>query len=149
MKLKSGKNNKPVIATPVNGNGNEKEKGKGQSHIIAAAQQFSGPIPPPEVFQKYGDVIPDAPERILKVFEKDSQHTRDMQKAALDAETKRDLRAQWMAFTIMLAAIGLTAFAVVYGNSAAGIITGLATMFLGLRVLFVNKNNEPTNKNNT
>ncbi len=133
--MKSSNNNKPEIASPVNGNGNK--KGKGQ--VIAAAQQFSGPIPPPEVFQQYGHVIPDAPERILKVFELDSQHTRDMQKAALDAETKRDSRAQWMAFGIMLAALGLTALAVVYGNAASGIITGLATMFLGLRVFFVNK----------
>ena len=134
MKLKSN-NNEPIVASPVVENGNK--KGKGQ--VIAAAQQFSGPIPPPEVFEKYGYVIPDAPERILKVFELDSQHTREMQKAALEAETKRDSRAQWMAFSIMLAALGLTALAVIYGNAASGIITGLATMFLGLRVLFVSK----------
>lgn len=122
-------------------------KGKKNSkNAIAASEQglvvtasFAGPIPPPEVFQQYGNVVPDAPERILKVFEADSQHTREMQKAALEAEIKRDSRAQWMAFAVMIAALGLTALAVVYGSVPAGIVIGLATLFLALRVLFVSK----------
>lgn len=64
----------------------------GNGKIIAAAQQFAGPIPHPEIFRQYGEVVPDAPERILGVFEKDSQHTRDIQMAALNAEVARDSR---------------------------------------------------------
>lgn len=130
--MKNNKNTTPAVASS--------KDGKGQ--VIATSQQFSGPIPPPEVFRQYGQVIQDAPERILKVFELDSQHTREMQADALKAETSRDSRAQWMAFIIMLASLGLTAIAVIYGNAAAAIITGLATMFLALRVLFVKKNSE-------
>lgn len=66
-----------------------------------------------------------------------------MQLAALKAETERDLRAQWMSFVIMLASLGLTSLAVIYGNAATGIVTGLATLFLALRVLFIKKDNGP------
>lgn len=115
------------------------DENKEKSSVIAA-QRFVGPIPPPEIFKQYGEIVPDAPERILKVFEEDSQHTRTMQSAGLKAEVDRDRRAQWMAFVIMLAALVLTGVAIVFGqNIAPGIITGLATLFLALKVLFPSK----------
>ena len=104
-------------------------------------EQHMGPIPSPEVFKRYGEIVHDAPERILKVFEQDSQHTRDMQKIALTGEVSRDARAQWMAFVIMIAALGVTTAVIILGkNLTAGIITSLGTLFLALRVLFVGKN---------
>lgn len=131
--MKNNKSNKPATVPPK----------QEQAQVIATAQGFVGPIPHPEIFRQYGLVVPDAPERILKVFEQDSQHTREMQKAALKAETARDTRAQWMAYTVMMALIGLTAFAIRYGNTASGIAVGLATMFMALKVLFIKKNDEP------
>ena len=50
---------------------------------------FKGPIPSPEIFAKYGEVVPGSPERILKVFEEDSRHARDIQMAALQAKIDR------------------------------------------------------------
>lgn len=42
---------------------------------------------------KYGEVIPDAPERILRVFEEDSRHARDIAVAALNAQKADNKRA--------------------------------------------------------
>jgi uncharacterized membrane protein len=117
-----------------------------QEHQLVAAQ-FSGPIPSPEVFKQYGMVVPDAPERILQVFEKDSEHTREMQKIALQGEIDRDSRGQWMAFIIMIASLGLTAIAIIYQQNIAGIVTGLATLFMALKVLYGNKNSSSKNDN--
>lgn len=86
----------------------------------------------------------------MKVFEQDSKHTRDMQKDALSAEIKRDTRAQWMSFIIMLVALAVTAVSIIFGkNIAPGIITGLGTLFVALRVLYIGKKKEPpiVNKN--
>ena len=106
--------------------------------------QYAGPIPPPEIFKKYGEIIPTAPERILRVFEQDSEHTRQMQKLALTGEINRDKRAQWMAFGIMIVALGVTMVVIILGkNITAGIITSLGTLFLALRVLFIGKKEEP------
>ena len=125
---------------PIAGSSPHVERVKHLERLEHSIQRHEGPIPSPEVFKGYREVIPDAPERIMKVFELDSQHTRDMQKLALTAEIKRDMRAQWMAFFIMIASLGLTAATVLLGKSiTAGIITGLGTLFLALGVLFVSK----------
>ena len=114
-----------------------------QRHSIEHIYQYIGPIPSPELFRKYGEVVPDAPERILRVFEQDSQHRREMQKLSITFKTRRDTRAQWMAFVIMVVALGVTAVSVIFGqNVAPGIITGLATLFLALKVLFIGEKKE-------
>lgn len=142
------RNNKDkIIPAPKENKGPVNALSSGPHRVgrhIEHREEFTGPIPSPEVFRQYGEVVHDAPERILKVFEQDSQHRREMQKLSLISETNRDSRAQWMAFVIMVVALGVTAASVIYGrNVAPGIISGLATLFLALRVLFVGKKKEP------
>jgi uncharacterized membrane protein len=70
-------------------------------HIVAQQTHFQGPIPHPDIFRQYGDVIPDAPERILRVFEEDSKHTRDIQTAALVAQKEDNKRVHWMSWSLI------------------------------------------------
>lgn len=74
--------------------------------IIATHAQYEGPLPPPALFRDYGAVVPDAPERILKQFEANSNHFRETSTNALKAEISVDRRAQWMAFFLVIAGIG-------------------------------------------
>ena len=37
--------------------------------VVAETKFSSGPLPAPEEFQRYGEVLPDAPERILRMAE--------------------------------------------------------------------------------
>ena len=37
---------------------------------LETEHSFRGPLPAPEDFKAYGDVIPDAPERILSMMER-------------------------------------------------------------------------------
>lgn len=69
--------------------------------VVAQQTHFQGPIPHPDIFRQYGEVIPDAPERILRVFEEDSKHTRDIQMAALDAQKADNHRVHWMAWSLI------------------------------------------------
>ena len=133
----------PLSVGPVGPRSLEQIKRIERIERIEQHMEFAGPIPSPKVFGKYAEVIPDAPERILRVFEQDSQHTRDMQMTALAGDISRDGRAQWMAFAIMIAALGVTTAVIILGkNITAGIITSLGTLFLSLRVLFVGKKKE-------
>lgn len=101
---------------------------------LVAHQSFSGPLPHPEIFQKYGEIIPNAPERILKVFEDDSIHARDIQFAALDAERRDNKRAHWMAWSLIFSGYLLVAFlswigkdwlaGIALGTTLAGTIAG-------------------------
>lgn len=72
-----------------------------QQAVVAKQTHFQGPIPHPEIFAQYGQVIPDAPERILRVFEEDSKHARDIQKAALEAQKADNHRVHWMAWSLI------------------------------------------------
>ena len=101
---------------------------------LVSHQSFSGPIPHPEIFRKYGEIIPDAPERILQVFEDDSRHVRAIQFAALNAECRDNRRAHWMAWSLIFAGFVLVAFlawlgkdwlaGVALGTTLAGTIAG-------------------------
>ncbi|MDR1934574.1 MAG: DUF2335 domain-containing protein, partial [Candidatus Accumulibacter sp.] len=75
-------------------------------------ETFSGPIPHPEILKKYAEIVPDAPERILAVFEKDSEHLRVIEREALRAEVHETRLRNWMAF-------GLAGFSLVAGTAAA------------------------------
>lgn len=102
---------------------------------LVAHQSFSGPLPHPDIFQKYGEIIPNAPERILKVFEDDSRHVRDIQFAALDAERRDSRRAHWMAWSLIFSGFVLVAFlawlgkdwlaGIALGTTLAGTIAGV------------------------
>lgn len=77
---------------------------------VTHTEQFNGPIPHPDIFRKYGDVIPDAPERILRVFEEDSRHVREISKAALDAQREDNKRIHWMAYSLIAGGYAMAAF---------------------------------------
>jgi len=113
-----------------------------QQRLVAVRQErtsFNGPIPHPDIFKKYGEVIPDAPERILRVFEEDSKHSREMQSKALDAQKGDNRRVHWMAYSLIAGGYVMSAvFALMDKDWLAGIvltttIVGTVTGFLQSR----------------
>ena len=99
-------------------------------------QSFDGPLPHPEIFRQYGQVIKSAPERILKVFEDDSEHLRHMQREALIAQRDDNRRVQWMAFCLIAGGYLMAAwFAYMEKNALAGIV--LTTTIIGTVVGFL------------
>ena len=106
---------------------------------VVSQQTFSGPIPHPDIFKKYGEVIPDAPERILRVFEEDSRHTREISSAALVAQKEDNRRSHWMAWSLIfsgLLLIGILAYLgkdVLAGIVAASTLAGTIAAFLQAR----------------
>lgn len=105
------------------------------TELTAQHSSFEGPIPHPEIFRQYGDVIPDAPERILKVFEDDSAHAREIQTAALLAQKGDNHRVHWMAWSLIASGYGLSALfahwdkdwlaGIILSSTLLGTITGL------------------------
>jgi uncharacterized membrane protein len=74
----------------------------GKTTTILASEQFKGPLPHPDIFKKYGEIVPDAPERILRDFEETSRVGREAHMDALHLAAKESRRVQWMAFTLIL-----------------------------------------------
>lgn len=90
---------------------------------VIQQSKFQGPIPHPDIFKKYGEVVADAPERILRVFEQDSEHARKIQVAALEAQKSDNRRVHWMAWSLIAGGYVLAGvFAAFDKDVLAGII---------------------------
>ena len=139
--------NKPVIYEPKEDIVSPIPKDKAGIIGIESSSFFNGPLPPPEIFREYGNVVNDAPERILRVFEQDSKHVREMQSKALEMERVRDTRAQWMTFGVMVLSLSTLVFSVIYGNLSTSIATGIVTVITSTRLFFIRNNpNKDTKK---
>ena len=113
-----------------------------QRSIIAHAfsamvdrKTFSGPLPAPEDFKAYQDVMEDAPERILTMAEKQMAHRFECEKKIIDSRIRESRIGQIMAFIIAIFSIGIVCFLGYKGHdwlagSITAIIVGLASIFL-------------------
>ena len=96
---------------------------------------FSGPLPAPEDFKAYQDVMADAPERILTMAEKQMAHRFECEKKIIDSRIRESRIGQIMAFIIAIFSIGIVCFLGYKGHdwlagSITAIIVGLASIFL-------------------
>lgn len=102
--------------------------------LVVTNSRFEGPLPHPDIFKRYSETIPDAPERILHQFELDSIHIRDMQSGALAAQKEDNARVHWMAWSLIAGGYFLAAFfayldkdwlaAIILGTTLGGTILG-------------------------
>ncbi|MFH1760058.1 MAG: DUF2335 domain-containing protein [bacterium] len=60
---------------------NKKNK---SSNIQVQQASFSGPIPHPQILQKYNEIVPDAAARIIKMAENQATHRQDLEKTVDD-----------------------------------------------------------------
>lgn len=104
------------------------------NHQIGQAivtQQFSGPIPPPAVLQEYEVVSPGFAERIVAMAENEQRH-RIQQETSLNqanieiahANTSSHKRGQWMALSVAMSGMLLSAVLVYLGHSITGTLLG-------------------------
>lgn len=53
-----------------------------------------GPLPPPEQLKQYADLVPDLPERWMRLFEEQTRHRMGMESGALRVNEERLRKAQ-------------------------------------------------------
>lgn len=97
-----------------------------QHQPMVVAQSFTGPLPHPDILLKYKQIIPDAPERILKMAEKSNDHLIrvDIEKIATEKEQVK--RGQRFSLTAVFFVICLCTFAIYHGAyTTASILGGL------------------------
>ena len=105
-----------------------------------SAYHFSGPIPSPAILDEYRKIIPNAPERILKMAEKNSDHLIKIEEAKLTNEKNQVQKGQRSALIVILCSFLLCAYALycnypyVAGIVASLNLVGLVTAFIFGRV---------------
>ncbi len=92
----------------------------------------SGPLPPPEVLAQYENITPGAAERIFFMAEKNQR----IREKTVNQEHERKTRGQHYALLVVLAALGVCAFASFNGDSWTASVLGGVTV-CSLAVVFV------------
>lgn len=105
-------------------------------HTQQRIEQFSGPIPSPDVLARYNEIVPNAAERILVMAESDATHQREIEMAALNAQRRERRLGQVFGFSIGIAALAVAALALMKGHAAAASVIG-GTTVVGLVAVFV------------
>lgn len=107
--------------------------------------EFRGPLPPPDVLQRYEEIHPGTAERILQQFERETQHRHIMEQKVVDAqlETQRAeipafQRGQVFGLVIALSGISAGTLCVILAPTAghawagAGIAGGSLATLVGV-----------------
>jgi uncharacterized membrane protein len=103
---------------------------------MAEQTLWSGPLPPPQTLEEFRQLVPDAPERIFRQWEEESNHRRKYEDTALKASIRSDRRGQIAAAIFAVGALVLTAVCVVYNQPwiaailGGGTIASVVTAFL-------------------
>lgn len=106
---------------------------------VTQAVQFSGPLPPPELLERYNEVIPNGAERIMAMAERQSAHRESLEAQVIAGNIANQARGSLYAFILCLVAL-LGGFALIMmGKNAYGLVsivtsvTALATVFVYAR----------------
>ena len=101
--------------------------------------EFSGPLPPPDVLEKYERVSPGAAERIIAMVETQNSHRHELEKSLVNNGCKQASKGQNCAVTLGALAIIFGAIAGVSGAQWTGsvigglVVVGLVSAFIRSR----------------
>jgi uncharacterized membrane protein len=101
---------------------------------IASIQAFAGPVPHPDILQKYEQLFPGISQRYLEEPLNEANHRRTCEKQHLEATVSLSKRGQWMAYSLALISV-VGAFALIFlGFGIAGLSTffGSIAAFVGV-----------------
>lgn len=111
--------------------------------ILAETYQrsfHSGPLPSVEEFRAYGEVVPDAPERILRMAEKDQEAKHRIIEKQIVQNSRAVSQGQWMGFTTMFVALGGAIYLASTGQAAvAALLAGPSVLVPIMRFYFHGK----------
>ena len=106
---------------------------------MESERTFRGPLPAPEDFKAYGEMIPNAPERILSMTEQQVLHRIHTEESIVKSGLVESRRGQWMDYSIVLILIEISTLLVSYGHD--WVAETMMTAAIGLSVIFVLRQN--------
>ena|SRR5260221_13330559 len=92
---------------------------------LSIKKSFSGPLPPPDVFRGYENVLPGSAERILKMAENQSEHRMGMESRVTAEEQRQGKRGQHYGLIVALFFLVASFVLVLTGHETSGTIIGM------------------------
>lgn len=103
---------------------------------VLQAAAFSGPLPPPSMYEQYEVVLEGSADRILSMAEKEQQHRIDWEGKALESASGETKRGQWLGFLVVIICLGSTVYLSAHGHEwVAAVIAGSCAVGLVGRFL--------------
>lgn len=99
-----------------------------QNQVIKLALEISrhaGPLPSPKTLELYKNVMPDLPERIVKMAEKEGEHRRAIEMKLVRGNLNLKERGQWFGLLIAIFTLSLAGVLIWNGYSIPGSIIGV------------------------
>lgn len=104
------------------------------SRVVTTEQRlemYSGPLPHPELLKRYQEIVPDAPERILKMAEKQNEHRIEIEKKVIGGNVWNEHLGLFTGFGVCMYALHLGTKILLAGHEVYGfaaIVTALGTL---------------------
>ena len=104
--------------------------------IQRTSVEFSGPLPPPEVLEKFDRIVPGAAERIIRMAEQQSEHRHRLESKVIGANTRDSLLGLIFGFLVSMGFLSAACLAFYTGYAwqatvlAAIDLVGLASAFI-------------------
>ncbi len=102
-KYKGVAKHKQEVLTPKEIDEQTRIRNNHSKQLSIERQEFSGPLPPPEILKGYETILPGAAERILSMAENQANHRQIMEQKFLNANTRNSFIGLIFAFLIALA----------------------------------------------
>ena len=125
-------------------------RNKVRGYVIAS--KFRGPLPPPDILAQYNNAHPEAAERIITSFEKQSAHRQYIEKKQADTNSIVSYLGPIFAFVICITCLIVSGIVINNGHPVAGTLlaggglAGVVTAFLrGTRHKSEKNNNHQNN----
>jgi uncharacterized membrane protein len=103
---------------------------------VVAVQQFSGPLPPPEIMERYDALVPGAAERILHMAEKQSEHRHRIESRVIASDVRNSFLGLIFGFFLSALTLSGSIVAIMQGKELGGGILGGGTV-ASLAAVFV------------
>lgn len=104
--------------------------------VSQSVTTFQGPIPPPQLLEQYGKVIPNGAERIMAMAESQQQHRQSLESAVVLANVRAQFLGQVSAFVLAATAILGGVWLIANDKNAEG-LTAIVTAVAGLVAVYL------------
>ena len=107
-----------------------------QATILSMEHHYSGPLPPSQEFKAYGEVMKDAPERILEMAEKEQEHRHQRENFDMKMQFVDNILGMLLGIVIVVACLWLAYILGIEDHDwLAGVFVTIATTFAAIFVL--------------
>jgi uncharacterized membrane protein len=81
---------------------------------------YQGPIPAPDDFARFEDILPGSADRIMTLTERQTDHRMRLESSVVASQQAQSARGQWFAFLIGLYGITAGAYVALQGHDWVG-----------------------------